>query len=133
MAMGKYILLFDGECNLCNRMVQFVIKHDKQEKFVFCSLQSGTGKGLLEKCNVSTAGLETFVLIKEDTAYLRSTAALEVTKEIGGMWSLLYVFILIPAFMRDAVYNFIAKRRYKIFGKTSCMVPSPELKSRFLE
>jgi predicted DCC family thiol-disulfide oxidoreductase YuxK len=133
MHPGKYILLFDGECNLCNHFVQFVIKYDKQKKFLFTSLQSATGKALLDKHNVNVVGLETLVFIKNDVAYLRSGAALHVFNELGGRWKLVYAFIIVPAFIRDAVYKFIAKRRYKIFGKTTCMVPSPELKSRFLE
>lgn len=133
MNSNKQILLFDGECNLCNRVVQFVIKRDKEKKFVFASLQSDAGKKMLEKYKVNAVKLETFVLIKNETAYLRSSASLEVVREVGGVWKLLYAFVIIPAFIRDGIYNFIAKRRYKIFGKATCMVPSPELKSRFLE
>ncbi len=133
MDTNKYILLFDGECNLCNRTVQFIIKRDKKGQFVFASLQSDTGKFLLEKYNVNVIGLETFVLIKNDMAYLRSDATMEVLKGIDGFWKLLYAFKIIPTFIRDGVYKFIAKRRYRLFGKTTCMVPTAELKSRFLE
>jgi len=133
MAPDKFILLFDGECNLCNRTVQFVIKHDKEKKFMFASLQSDAGKKLLKKRGLTSTTLETFVLIKGDRSFLRSAAALSIIKELRGVLSLLYCFVIVPAFIRDGVYNFIAKRRYKIFGKASCMVPSPELMSRFLE
>jgi predicted DCC family thiol-disulfide oxidoreductase YuxK len=127
------IILFDGICNLCNSSVQFVLKHDKQGIFRFAALQSEAGKALLQKNNLSQSNFNSFVLIQDDKVYLKSTAALKVAKQLSGATKYLYVFIIVPAFIRDAVYNVIAKNRYKWFGKKeSCMIPTPSLQSRFL-
>lgn len=127
------LILFDGICNLCNSLVRFVIKRDPKKKFRFASLQSEIGQKLLVKYKVPVNSLETFVLIKNDVFYLRSSAILILLKELGGGWKLFYVLRAIPKSIRDAVYNFIAKRRYKMFGKRDyCLVPDTELKERFL-
>ena len=127
------IILFDGVCNLCNNSVQFVIKHDTENKFMFAALQSPPGQALLLQYNLPLEGFNSFVLIKDEKVYLKSTAALNVAKNLNGPVKLLYGFIIVPAFIRNAVYNFIAKNRYKWFGKKeSCMIPTPALQSRFL-
>jgi len=127
------IILFDGVCNLCNNSVQFVIKHDTDNKFMFAALQSPTGQALLQQYNLPQQELNSFVLIKDEKVYLKSTAALNVAKNLNGPVKLLYGFIIVPEFIRNAVYNFIAKNRYKWFGKKeSCMIPTPALQSRFL-
>jgi predicted DCC family thiol-disulfide oxidoreductase YuxK len=127
------IILFDGICNLCNSSVQFVLKHDKQGIFRFASLQSEAGRLLLQKNNLPQSNFNSFVLIQDDKVYLKSTAALKVAKQMSGATKYLYTFIVVPAFIRDAVYNVIAKNRYKWFGKKeSCMIPTPALQSRFL-
>mgnify|MGYP001272979165 CR=1 FL=1 len=127
----KYIILFDGVCNLCNGAVQFVIKRDKQEQFMFGSLQGQAGQAYLRRFGLD---FTSFVLIEDDKAYTRSTAALRTAKHLGGLWKLLYVFIIVPRFIRDAVYNRIAGNRYKWFGKKdACMVPTPALRARFLD
>lgn len=127
------IILFDGICNLCNNSVQFVIKHDKGNNFMFATLQSTTGQSLLLQYNLPQEGFNSFVLIKDEKVYLKSTAALNVAKNLNGPVKLLYGFIIVPAFIRNSVYNFIAKNRYKWFGKKeSCMIPTPALQSRFL-
>jgi predicted DCC family thiol-disulfide oxidoreductase YuxK len=127
----KYIILFDGVCNLCNGAVQFVIKHDKKKKFLFGSLQGRAGQAYLRSFNLD---FTSFVLVEEDKAYTRSTAALRTAKHLGGVWKFMYVFIIVPRFIRDAIYNWIAKNRYKWFGKKdACMVPTQELRARFLE
>lgn len=127
------IILFDGICNLCNNSVQFVIKHDKGNNFMFATLQSTTGQALLLQYNLPQEGFNSFVLIKDEKVYLKSTAALNVAKNLNGPVKLLYGFIIVPAFIRNSVYNFIAKNRYKWFGKKeSCMIPTPALQSRFL-
>lgn len=127
------IILFDGVCNLCNSSVQFVIKHDKQKHFRFASLQSATGQELLKKYALPETIFNSFVLIKDEKPYLKSTAALKVAKEMNGLIKMLYAFIIVPAFIRNAVYNVIAKNRYKWFGKKeSCILPSPDLQNRFL-
>ncbi len=127
------ILLFDGICNLCNRMVRFIIKRDSKEKFKFASLQSEAGRQWLERFNLSENELESFVLIQGDKYYKKSTAALRTLRELGGIWKLLYVFIWLPRPLRDILYDVVAKSRYKIFGKRdTCMIPTPDLQSRFL-
>jgi predicted DCC family thiol-disulfide oxidoreductase YuxK len=127
------IILFDGICNLCNNFVQFVIKHDKQKLFRFASLQSAAGQILLKKYQLPEIGFNSFVLIKNGKSFVKSTAALMVAKELAGIIKILYIFIVVPTFIRNAVYNVIAKNRYKWFGKQeSCMMPTPDLQSRFL-
>ncbi len=129
----KPIILFDGVCNLCNNSVQFVIKHDPSDKFMFAALQSARGQQLLQQYNLPTAGFDSFVLIQNEKVFLKSTAALQVAKQLSGPIKLLYGFIIVPAFIRNAVYAFVAKNRYKWFGKKdSCMIPSPSLQSKFL-
>ena len=128
------IILFDGICNLCNSSVQYVIKHDPGALFKFASLQSEQGQNLLKQFNLAANDLNSFVLIQDNKAYTRSTAALKVAKQLNGAIKLLYGFIIVPAFIRDAVYKLIARNRYKWFGrKDQCMVPTPEVKSKFLQ
>jgi predicted DCC family thiol-disulfide oxidoreductase YuxK len=127
------IILFDGICNLCNRSVQFVLKYDKQKLFRFASLQSNAGQRLLKEYHLSETVFNSFVLIQNGKTYLKSTAALMVAKQLGGVIKILYAFIIVPALIRNGIYNAIAKNRYKWFGKQdSCMMPTPDLQSRFL-
>ena len=127
------IILFDGVCNLCNKSVQFIIKWDKKDLFRFTSLQSETGQALLSNYNLSSSDLSSFILIENEKAYTRSTGALRVARKLSGAWPLLYAFIIIPPFIRNALYNFIATNRYKWFGKQeSCWLPFTELKNKFL-
>jgi len=127
------IILFDGVCNLCNSMVQFTIKRDPNEKFKFASLQSESGQALLQKFGLSTRDFHSFVFISGDKYFLRSSAALHVLKELGGIWKVMYIFILIPRPLRDLFYRIIAGNRYSLFGKSdTCMIPTPELQQRFL-
>ena len=133
MNSNKPIILFDGVCNLCNNAVQFVIKHDPSDKFMFAALQSETGQQLLQQYNLPTAGFDSFVFIQNEKVFLKSTAALQVAKQLSGPIKLLYGFIIVPAFIRNTVYAFVAKNRYKWFGKKdSCMIPSASLKAKFL-
>lgn len=126
------IVLFDGECNLCDRTVQFIIKRDKKEIFRFASIQSRIGQSLLNKLEVPN-DINSFILIDENKSYTKSTAALRVCKELRGVWKLLYIFIFIPRPLRDMLYTLIAKNRYKWFGKKdNCILPTPEMKNRFL-
>lgn len=128
------IILFDGICNLCNSSVQFVIRHDKKKEFQFASLQSAVGQQLLISGGIEAISNNSFVLIDAGNYYQRSTAALRVLSKIGGAWKLFYLFIVIPPFIRDAVYNFIARNRYRLFGKRNeCMLPNDELRDRFLK
>ena len=126
-------ILFDGVCNLCNASVQYVIKHDPDAVFKFASLQSETGQQLLAKYDLAANNMNSFVLIKEGKAYTRSTAALLVARQLKGIIKLLYGFIIVPSFIRNAVYDLISKNRYKWFGKKdSCMIPTASLQTRFL-
>lgn len=133
MPENQAIIFFDGVCNLCNGFVQFVIRNDKKGNFLFASLQSEEAKPYLAACGINAEELGTVVLYENGRCYVRSTAALRILKKLAGGWPLLFVAIIIPPFLRDAVYNFIAGNRYRWFGKQeSCMLPTPELKARFL-
>ncbi len=133
MIDNKQIILFDGVCNLCNKLVKFIIKKDKHAKFRFASIQSTAGQKLLRQHNLPLDDLESFVLIIDNIYFLKSSAGLHILKELGSIWKLFYIFIIIPIVLRDFVYDRIANSRYKIFGKQdSCMVPTAELKDRFL-
>lgn len=126
------IILFDGECNLCDKSVQFIIKRDPNGHFKFASLQSDIGKVLLNKYN-APSDLDSFVLIEDNHCYFKSSAALQVCKNLKGAWKLLYFLIVVPKPLRDIFYGMIAKNRYKWFGtKQSCRLPSPEERKRFL-
>jgi predicted DCC family thiol-disulfide oxidoreductase YuxK len=114
--------------------VQFIIKRDVKKKFLFASLQGKTGQEILKKFDLPANDFNSFILADGDKIYTRSTAALRIAKQLPGGWKLLYGCMIIPAFIRNAVYNCIAKNRYKWFGKKDeCMVPTPELKARFLD
>jgi predicted DCC family thiol-disulfide oxidoreductase YuxK len=127
------LILFDGVCNLCNSSVQFIIKRDKKKKFLFASLQGKTGQEVLKKFNLPANDFNSFILVEGDHIYTRSTAVLRMLKKLGRGWNLFYVFIIIPTFIRNVIYNRIAKNRYKWYGKRDeCMIPTPELKERFL-
>lgn len=127
------IILFDGVCNLCNHSVQFVIRHDSKKLFKFAALQSEIGQQLMKQNGLESAGNNTFILIQSNKYYTRSTAALKVCKQLNGAWKILYGFIIVPRFLRDAVYNFVAKNRYRFFGKKDeCMMPTKDLLDRFL-
>lgn len=127
------IILFDGVCNLCNSSVQLVIKNDKQAYFSFASLQGEYGQAFLKEQKLDTDQYDSFILRENGKVYTESTAALRVAKRMGFPFVLTYPLIIVPKFIRDAVYSFIAKNRYKWFGKKdSCMIPSPELKNRFI-
>lgn len=131
--MDKAIILFDGVCNLCNRSVQFILKRDKKGYFHFTSLQSEAGQELLAENELPQADFNSFVLIENGKVYQKSTAALRVCRKLSGGWPLLYGFIIVPPFIRNAVYSWIARNRYKWFGKKeACMLPKPEWKERFL-
>jgi predicted DCC family thiol-disulfide oxidoreductase YuxK len=127
------VILFDGVCNLCNNSVLFIIKRDPNAKFKFASLQSELGKSQLEKFGLPVTELNSVLLIKDGKLFQKSNAALEIAKHLGGGWPIFYVIKLVPAFFRDGFYGWIARNRYRWFGKKdACMIPTPALKSRFL-
>jgi predicted DCC family thiol-disulfide oxidoreductase YuxK len=130
----KYIVLFDGVCNLCNSSVQFILKRDKHKKFLFGSLQGAAGQQLLTKFNLPVNQFNSFILVEGERFYTRSTAVLRMLKHLGRGWQLWYACIIIPPFIRNAVYNLIARNRYKWFGKKDeCRVPTPEERALFLD
>jgi len=127
------ILLFDGVCNLCNGVIKFAIKRDRNAHLHFASLQSEPAKVLMRQHGLDENQLKTFILIENGKAHTRSTAALRLARHFTGLWPMLYIFIIIPKPIRDAVYNFISKNRYRWFGKEeSCMIPTPDISARFL-
>ncbi len=131
---SQSVIFFDGVCNLCNSTVQFVIKHDRRQYFKFAALQSEFAQEQLSGFVLKAKRGDSFVLVEDGKVYEQSTAALRVAKKLSGLWRLVYIFIVVPPFVRDAVYNFVARNRYKWFGKQeSCWVPTPDLKSRFLD
>ena len=132
--MTKAVIFFDGVCNLCNSSVQLIIKRDKKEAFLFASLQSDYAKKNLPANLNNEAELQSIVLLEGDQLKVKSTAALTIAKRLSGLWPLLYVFIVVPKFIRDFVYDLIARNRYNWFGKKDqCMIPSKQLQSRFLD
>lgn len=130
---NKLIILFDGVCNLCNSSVNFIIKHDAKEQFLFASLQSDAAKEILLQFSTKKLTLDSIILIDGKNIYEKSSAALQISKHLNGGYKLLYGFIIIPKFIRDWLYNIIAENRYKWFGKKEkCMIPTSEIRNRFL-
>lgn len=128
------IILFDGICNLCSKSVQYIIQHDPKHIFRFASLQSSVAKKILSGHNLPLKNGDSIILFKNHKIYTQSTAALLVAKNLKGVTQLLYAFVIVPKFIRDAVYRIIAKNRYKWFGKKeNCWLPSPELQNLFLD
>lgn len=132
---AKKIILFDGVCNLCNGAIQFIIKRDTHNLFLFTPLQSETGKKLLEERRIDPKNMDSIILIEPNVAYyIKSDAALEIVKHLKTPWRLISIFKVLPIGFRNFVYDFIAKNRYRWFGKEDhCMIPTPELKTKFLD
>jgi len=132
---SKKIVLFDGVCNLCNNAIQHIIKRDEKDLFRFASLQSEIGIKLVSERNIDTSKIDSIILIEPGIAYyVRSTAALKIWQHLKGYRTLSTVLNLIPSGLRNIVYDFIARNRYKWYGKKDqCMIPTPELKAKFLE
>ncbi|MBW5448097.1 DUF393 domain-containing protein [Cohnella sp. CFH 77786] len=129
----KAIILFDGVCNFCNSSVQFIINRDPQGYFYFASMQGKKGQEILHDYKLD-GYFGSFVLIDQGRPYLKSSAALRIFRHLSGLWKIGYLLLIIPSPMRDMVYNFIAKNRYKWFGKRDrCMIPTVEIRSRFLD
>ena len=128
------LILFDGVCNLCTVSVQFVLKRDSKKLFRFASLQSPLGQQVLKESGLSTEELKSFMLVEQGKVYFKSTAFLRVTLHLSGLWPVLSVFRIVPRFIRDAVYDFVARHRYQWFGKkeTCWLPPDDEWKERFL-
>lgn len=127
------ILFFDGVCNLCNSSVQFVIRHDKKNQFLFAQLQTPAGQKALANTDIPSSGKESVILHIDGKYYTRSSAALHTLRLLGWPWATGFVFIIVPKPVRDAVYNFISRNRYRWFGKKDhCMIPTPDLTKRFI-
>lgn len=128
------LILFDGVCNLCNSSVLFVIKRDKKDIFRFAPLQSKVGQTIVKHYNIDQSKTDSILLYSKDTGLsIKSSAALKTAKHLGFPINLLWLFLIVPSFIRNIVYDFVAKNRYKWYGKKDqCMIPTPELKSKFL-
>ena len=130
---NRPLILFDGVCNYCNSVVNFIIRHDKSQHFIFSPLQSERGQQILESFDLPKKEFNSFILVDNHKICSRSTAALHVLNKLPWYWKWTQIFWIIPVVVRDALYNLIARNRYKWFGKKdSCMIPSPEIKARFL-
>jgi predicted DCC family thiol-disulfide oxidoreductase YuxK len=127
------IVVFDGVCNLCARSVQFILRHESEPRFQFSPVQSAAGARILGSLGFSVADVTTFVLVSEGKVFARSAAALRIARHLKGAWQLIRVLWIVPKPLRDMLYNFVARNRYSWFGKAdSCLVPTPELRARFL-
>jgi len=131
---GKKVILFDGVCNLCNDSVIKVIKNDQKNVFLFAPLQSEIGEKILKETGIDTSKIDSIILYDPSGAYyIKSSAALRVMNEFSGLWKLTQIFRILPAAFNNIFYDFVARNRYKWFGKKdSCMIPTPELKAKFL-
>lgn len=131
---NKKIILFDGVCNLCNSVVQFVIKHDKKDVFRFVALQSEKGQEILKHIGINLQHIDSIILYEPGIAYYyKSSAVIEIAKNLGSWLSFSIIFKIIPHFLRNLIYDYVARNRYKWYGKKeSCMIPTPELKEKFL-
>jgi len=131
---GKKIIFFDGICNLCNGAVQFIIKHDKKDIFRFVALQSDLGKEICNYMGVDQTKIDSIILYNPGVAYYyKSSAIIEIGNDLGGIYNLLSVFKILPEKLRNFIYDYIAKNRYKWYGKKeSCMIPTPQLRAKFL-
>ena len=132
---NKKIILFDGLCNLCDNAVQYVIKHDKKDVFRFVALQSDLGKKILNYLNVDTSKMDSIILYEPGIAYFyKSDAALEIVKDLNVFLKWSIIFKIIQSSLRNPIYDYVARNRYKWYGKKdACMIPTPELKAKFLE
>ncbi len=133
MSGEKAVILFDGVCNLCNSSIDFILRWDQQDHFKVGALQSDEGRKLLSRFQVNPEYLDSIVLIENDQIYFRSTAALKIAKKLAGAWPLLYGLAILPVSLRNRIYDWIGKNRYRWFGKkTTCRVPTSEEKAKFL-
>lgn len=130
---GQSIILFDGVCNFCNSTINFLMKQDTNGAFKFAALQSPAGQQILEQYQLPRENFESFLLIENGKVYKSSSAGLRLYNKLPWYWKWTQVFWIVPPFIRNGIYNFIARNRYKWFGKREqCMIPTPEMRSRFL-
>lgn len=131
---NKKIILFDGVCNLCNSAVQFIIARDKKDVFRFVALQSDLGQQIIAHIGMNTQNIDSIILYEPGIAYYyQSDAALEIAKSLGGIFYFAGIFNIFPITLRNILYDYVARNRYLWYGKReSCMLPTPELKAKFL-
>lgn len=131
----KKIILFDGVCNLCDSAVQFIIKHDEKDVFRFVSLQSDLGQEIIKYIGIDIKKVDSIILYEPGVAYYyKSAAAIRIAKYLGGIFYFAVIFKFLPTEFTNEIYDYIAKNRYKWFGKKeSCLIPTEELKSKFLD
>jgi predicted DCC family thiol-disulfide oxidoreductase YuxK len=127
------IVLFDGVCNFCNASVNFVIERDRAGYFKFAPLQSEIGEKLIAKHGINTVDTDSVIVVENERTYTHSSGALRIAKQLDGIWSWAYAFIVVPKPIRDLCYKLFAKQRYRLFGRQdACMMPTPEIRARFL-
>ena len=131
----KYLILFDGVCNLCNNSVNYIIRKDKKNRFLFAAIQSETGDKIIRQLEIDTTKTDSIILVKNESQYyFKSTAALKIARDLQFPTNLYAVFLIVPPIIRNWVYDLIARNRYKWYGKRdACMIPTPELKAKFLQ
>ena len=133
MGSSESILMFDGVCNLCNRLVDFIIRKDRRGNIKFVTLQSPAGRSLFRKIGLTEVDIDSVVFITGGNYFIKSSAVLHILKTIGGGWKLLYGLKIIPVCIRDYFYDIIARNRYRIFGRSdTCMLPAPDIVNRFI-
>ena len=127
------VVLFDGVCNLCNATINFIIGHDRTGYFKFAPLQSETGERLMAEHGIDRIETDSVILVENGKAFTHSDAALRIARRLDGIWSWVYAFRVVPRFIRDAAYRLFARHRYRLFGRQdACMMPTPEIRARFL-
>lgn len=134
LPLNKKIILFDGVCNLCDATVQFIIKRDKKDIFRFVALQSDLGEKIINHIGIDRTKTDSIILYEPGTAYYhKAEAAIKIAVYLGGFFTLMNIFSILPKFISNSVYDYIAKNRYKWYGKKEeCMIPTPEMKAKFL-
>jgi predicted DCC family thiol-disulfide oxidoreductase YuxK len=134
MEEATRIVLFDGVCNFCNGSVNFIIARDPRGEFSFAAIQSETGGRLMREAGMDPAECDSVILIEDGNAYVRSDAALRIARRLGAPWSAAYALTVLPRALRDLVYRLVAENRYRFFGRRDeCMLPTPEVRGRFLD
>ena len=130
----RYIVIFDGVCNFCNGVVNLIIRRDPNALFSFTPMQSESGKRLIEEHHTPMVGVDTFLLIKNGQCFDRTDAVLEICRDLTGYWFLFRIFKILPRSFRDYFYRLFGRNRYKLFGRREeCMIPSSEVRDRFIE